>query len=91
MSNFTIIEISDSFKKILEEEYRFPTIYSFKFIVLSSLKNKIISLLPNASIKEKLSKNGKYVSVTLTQTMNNSSEIIYIYEKASKINGVISL
>ncbi len=82
---------SDSFKKILEEEYRFPTIYSFKFIVLSSLKNKIISLLPNASIKEKLSKNGKYVSVTLTQTMNNSSEIIYIYEKASKINGVISL
>ncbi len=82
---------SDSFKKTLEEEYKFPALYSFKFIVLSSLKNKIISLLPNAIINEKLSKNGKYISVTLTQTMNNSSEIIYIYEKASKINGVISL
>ena len=40
---------------------------------------------------EKTSKNGKYTSVTLTHFVKNSSEILYIYEKASKIKGVISL
>ena len=39
----------------------------------------------------KKSRNGKYTSVTLTSVMKNSSEILYIYEKASKIDGVISL
>jgi len=42
-------------------------------------------------IKEKKSTKGKYVSITLTQFVKNSSEIVYIYEKASKIKGVISL
>jgi len=82
---------SESFKKSLEEEYNFPASYNFKFIVDTESKNKVISLLPDAELLEKKSSNGKYTSVTLTSVMKNSSEILYIYEKASKINGVISL
>ena len=82
---------SESFKKSLEEEYNFPTSYNFKFIVATELKNKVISLLPDAERLEKKSSNGKYTSVTLTSVMKNSSEILYIYEKASNIDGVISL
>ena len=82
---------SESFKKSLDEEYNFPASYNFKFIVASVSKNKIIDLLPEAKCSEKKSKNGKYTSVTLTSVMKNSSEILYIYEKASKIDGVISL
>ena len=82
---------SESFKKSLEEEYKFPASYNFKFIVATESKNKVISLLPDAERLEKKSSNGKYTSVTLTSVMKNSSEILYIYEKASKIDGVISL
>tara|TARA_Y100001970_G_C14122875_1_gene797309 strand:- start:862 stop:1119 length:258 start_codon:yes stop_codon:yes gene_type:complete len=80
-----------SFKAALEEEYSFPTEYVFKFIIKSSSKQDVIDLLPDAMIKEKKSTKGKYVSITLTQFVKNSSEIVYIYEKASKIKGVISL
>ena len=82
---------SESFKKSLEEEYNFPSSYIFKFIVATESKNKVISLLPDAERLEKKSSNGKDTSVTLTSVMKNSSEILYIYEKASKIDGVISL
>ena len=80
-----------SFKAALEEEHSFPTEYVFKFIIKSSSKQDVIDLLPDAMIKEKKSTKGKYVSITLTQFVKNSSEIVYIYEKASKIKGVISL
>lgn len=80
-----------SFKAALEEEYSFTTEYVFKFIIKSSSKQNVIDLLPDAMIKEKKSTKGKYVSITLTQFVKNSSEIVYIYEKASKIKGVISL
>lgn len=80
-----------SFKAALEEEYSFPTEYVFKFIIKSSSKQDVIDLLPDAMIKEKKSTKGKYVSITLTQFVKNSSEIVYIYEKASKIKGVFSL
>jgi len=80
-----------SFKAALEEEYSFPTEYVFKFIIKSSSKQDVIDLLTDAMIKEKKSTKGKYVSITLTQFVKNSSEIVYIYEKASKIKGVISL
>ena len=80
-----------SFKATLEEEYNFPTRYIFKFIVKTGLKQQILELLPGAKKSERVSKNGNYVSVTLSQIMKNSEEIVYIYEKASKIKGVISL
>ena len=82
---------SESFKKSLDEEYNFPATYNFKFIVATESKKKVIDLLPEAKCSEKKSRNGKYTSVTLISVMKNSSEILYIYEKASKIDGVISL
>ena len=65
--------------------------YVFKFIIKSSSKQDVFDLLPDAVVKEKKSSKGKYVAITLTQFVKNSSEIVYIYEKASKIKGVISL
>tara|TARA_B100000686_G_scaffold321042_1_gene373322 strand:+ start:528 stop:785 length:258 start_codon:yes stop_codon:yes gene_type:complete len=81
----------NDFRSAIDEEYDFPAEYSFKFIIKAESKLKILSLLPKSKVTERLSKNGTYVSVTLTQKMNNSEEIVYIYEKASKIKGVISL
>ena len=80
-----------SFKATLEEQYNFPTRYIFKFIVKTGLKEQILELLPGAKKSERVSKNGNFVSITLSQIMKNSEEIVYIYEKAYKIKGVISL
>ena len=80
-----------SFKATLEEEYNFPAQYIFKFIVKTGLKQQILELLPGAKKSERVSKNGNFVSIILSQIMKNSEEIVYIYEKASKIKGVISL
>ncbi len=82
---------SNSFKKSLDDEYKFPCEYNFKFIILTKFKDKIFDLIPESKRNERTSKNGKYTSVTLTHLVKNSSEILYIYEKASKIKGVISL
>ena len=80
-----------SFKATLEEEYNFPAQYIFKFIVKTESKKYILELLTGAKKSERVSKNGNFVSITLSQIMKNSEEIVYIYEKASKIKGVISL
>ena len=82
---------TNDFRVSLDNEYDFPAEYSFKFIIKSKSKSKIFGLLPQSKITERLSKNGSYVSITLTKKMNSSEEIVYIYEKASKIKGVISL
>ncbi len=82
---------SESFKKLLDEEYNFPCDYNFKFIIKTEFKDKIFKLIPEAKTHEKSSKNGKYTSITLTHFVKNSSEILYIYENASKMDGVISL
>jgi hypothetical protein len=82
---------SESFKKTLDQEYNFPCEYSFKFIVKNDFKEDVISLLPEAKKNIKISKKGKYVSITLSSIMKNADEIVYIYDKASKINSIISL
>ena len=81
----------ESFKNTLEEEYQFPAEYKFKFIVSSESISKVLNLIPNSDYSKRKSKNGKYTSITITKMMNNADEILYIYEKASKIDGIISL
>jgi|TARA_B110000438_G_scaffold36042_1_gene35787 uncharacterized protein len=82
---------SESFKNTLNQEYDFPCNYSFKFIVKKDLQKMVLNLLPKAENTIKNSKKGTYVSITLMAFMKNSDEIVYIYDKASKIEGIISL
>ena len=51
----------------------------------------MISLLPKAKKNIKISKKGKYVSITLSSIMKNADEIVYIYDEAAKINSIIFL
>ncbi len=81
----------DSFKSTLEEEYDFPAEYSFKFIIKSESIAKVLDLLPGSDYSKRESKNRKYTSLTISKMMKNADEILYIYEKASKIDDIISL
>ena len=73
----------------------FPTIYLFKFIVKSDVHKiaQIESLFNSkrAQIRLTESSKGNYVSISAKEVMLSVDEIIDIYIKSSKINGVIAL
>lgn len=72
-----------------------PSIYLYKFIVLSEKEkvDEINSIFDNtgAVIESKKSKNGKYTSLTITVNMQNPEGVIAKYREVTQIDGVISL
>ena len=89
---------SEFYKKLklsLEETTTFHTNYMFKFIIptddgkfkkIDSMFNKL-----GAVIKSKLSKNGKFTSLTILVDMESSDQIIEKYQQVGTVEGVISL
>jgi len=81
-------------KKLEESIFSFPYVYMFKFIIKSDNKTMVLVKVlfeDDADIIQKQSTKGNYMSITVKQVVMNVDEIISIYEKASKIEGVISL
>ncbi len=71
-----------------------PSVYLFKFIVPNdNEKMGQVSALfdENATISYHTSNKGKYVSVSVKEVMLSGDSIVEIYEKAIKIEGIISL
>jgi putative lipoic acid-binding regulatory protein len=79
------------FKALLDEQVSWPDNYCFKFIVKAENKAQVVTLLDEHKIKEKLSRNGKYVSINSTKMMNSADEVVAVYHKLSTIKGVITL
>ena len=77
------------------EELTYPSVYMFKFIVKSELQKiaQIEGLFDpeKAEIIRKESSKGAFISITVKEVMLRTDEIIAIYQKASEINGVITL
>ncbi|HWY12808.1 MAG TPA: DUF493 family protein [Bacteroidia bacterium] len=81
-------------RKKLDETQSYPSVYMFKFIMDAS--NRKIALVENlfsenAEIYTKESDKGKYISITITEVMMSTEEIIGIYSKAAEIEGVMLL
>ena len=89
-------EFYDKLKVQLEETSSWPSVYLYKFIVLTN-KSKIIQIHDifdnmGAVISTKKSKNGKYTSVSVNVKMSNPSAVIAKYKRVGKeVDGVISL
>ncbi|MBW3467665.1 DUF493 domain-containing protein [Arthrospiribacter ruber] len=81
----------EAFKEKLDAMTSFPSLYMFKFIVQNGKEAEVGSLLPNNKMELKESSKGKYVSVTIKAMMSSSEAILEVYDKASKIEGVIAL
>jgi uncharacterized protein len=81
----------EKFRAILEESHQWPDYYDFKFIVKIEDKQLILDRLVGFTISETPSKKGNYISVTARKLMNNTQEVIDIYEMMSEVKGVISL
>ena len=80
-----------SFKEKLDNEYQWPSLYSFKFIVPKGQEEEMKVIFYQHEVKEKSSSKGNYISVTANVMAKSSDIIIDYYIKASKIEGVIAL
>lgn len=79
----------------LEQTTVWPSNYLYKFIVLSDSDNitqihKIFDYT-GAVITSKISKKGKYTSVSVTVNLQNPDEVIKKYKEVGALEGVISL
>ncbi len=81
----------EDFKKKLDNEHKWPTTYMFKFVVPSNKIDELKAIFPEEPINVKESKNGKYSSFTMKKHIDSSDEVIEIYLKVRKIEGLIAL
>ncbi|WP_461832935.1 DUF493 family protein [Desulfothermus sp.] len=79
------------FKEKLEEIHVFPEHYVFKFIVPVDRKKQVIELFQGEEVKLRNSKSGKFISITARCFVSSSEEVISIYKKAAKIEGIVAL
>lgn len=79
------------FKNMLDDQYDWPSEYLFKFIAPSEKKEELKALFPNNQVQFRPSSKGKYLSITAKVVINSSEEVMAYYDKAYKIEGVISL
>lgn len=87
-------EFYTSLKNKLEKQFEWPHLYLFKFIIPSD--NKKLALVQalfgeGAQVTTRQSKNNKYTSISAKEVMISPDEVIAVYEKAKKIEGIISL
>lgn len=81
-------------KSKLEDQFDWPHLYLFKFIIPAD--NKKLALVEalfggDAQVSTRQSKTNKFISVSAKEVMISPEEVIAIYRKASKIEGIMSL
>ena len=78
----------------LKKDGPWPKIYLFKFIIPND--NQKLALTegifgPEAQVSINASRTGKYLSVSAKEVMVSPEEVVERYEKATKMEGLISL
>lgn len=81
----------ESFRDKLDQEYEWPSLYTFKFIVPEHSADEIRALFQKHDIVERPSSKGNYISLTSKVMVQSSDKVIEFYLEASKVEGVISL
>ena len=84
----------EHFRKLLSEHHDWPCKYLFKFVVPNEQESKVRELfLDNvtAEFSVRASKNGRFVSVSITADIESPERVIEIHTQASVIEGLLSL
>lgn len=83
-----------NFKALLDQQHDWPCEYVFKFIVTAENEVQLKDLFDESrtlQLDSRPSKNGRYTSVTARVHMTSSDEVVDLYIRASRIDGIISL
>jgi putative lipoic acid-binding regulatory protein len=75
----------------LEETLEWPHEYVFKFIVKVESGDVLRDMFSGDDVRERYSRRGRYVSLTVIKTLNSSEQVIAVYEKVRTVPGVIML
>lgn len=78
-------------KQKLDDHYRWPASYPFKFIVRREQVPDVLGLFPGENFSEKPSANGKYTGLTLEKVMQSSDDVLAVYEKVKVVPGLMAL
>ena len=82
-------------KTTLEETSSFPSSYLYKFIVPSGggQLEKVKDVFKELEVKmsTKVSRTGKYDSVSIEMQVDSADQVISIYKEMESIEGIISL
>jgi uncharacterized protein len=82
----------ETFRKRLDEHYRWPAVYTFKFIVPRASAKELLSVFESGEgVTVRESRKGNYLSVTAQLIMSSSENVIAVYEAVAEIEGIISL
>jgi len=84
----------ESLRNSLNQLHQWPSVYLFKFVILNEPKKieqlRAIFTDPGKHVV-KPSKNGKYISFSITEVMTSAESVIEKYQQVGEIEGVISL
>ena len=81
----------EQLKTRLDAVHDWPSIYVFKFVVAQDQREALLKLVPIGKIEEKLSRTGKYISVSIKAHIASSDAVIQVYERTSRIEGIVTL
>jgi|SRR5690606_4514398 len=83
------------FKERLEATTEFPSYFTYKFIIPTSLKTlaEVQRVFDGTEPQFKMneSKNGKYTSLTAVVYVIDADQVIHYYQEASQVEGIIML
>lgn len=83
---------TESFKEKLDQQYEWPSLYTFKFIAPLDMVDEVKSIFPGHNIREKASRNGNYISLSVDMMVQSSDTVVNIYIKVHELGGgIISL
>jgi uncharacterized protein len=79
-------------KRILNENYKWPAIFPFKFIVPAEKEAELKALLPqDVKIETRPSSGGKYQAYTFHVPVGSADEVLGIYSRVKSVSGLIAL
>ena len=81
-------------RELLSKEKRWPQVYFFKFIVPND--NEKIDIVKSlfsdpSKITYKTSRDIRFIGISCKEIMPDPDSVIAVYEKASKVEGLIAL
>lgn len=81
------------FKDLLDQNYAWPTLYKFQFIVLTQNIGIFIEEVKahGLDLEFRASKNDKYTSIRFSLMADSSEMVMDLYRRAARVPGIISL
>jgi hypothetical protein len=77
---------------VLDSTHKWPSMYSFKFIVPAVRGKELQELIPEAEqVEERPSSGGKYTAFTFHCAMGSGREVLSVYARVKSIPGIVSL